>query len=107
MCLLANLNPFVKADQPVHCLRENIYGQWEFKVSKETSAVNLFESTEVCTHLRPNHVQIINKDHDFKFESFDKWKVTLDNDYKATAQICKEENACEAAINGTWSTIYD
>ena len=31
-CLLFNLNPFteVKADQPVHCLRESIFGVWNF-----------------------------------------------------------------------------
>lgn len=25
----------VKADQPVHCLRQDIYGEWTFKVSKD------------------------------------------------------------------------
>ena len=26
----------VAADQPVHCLREQIFGVWNFKVHKET-----------------------------------------------------------------------
>ena len=36
--LVSNLNPFggpteVKADQPVHCVMENVKGTWEFHVS--------------------------------------------------------------------------
>ena len=38
-CLLYNINPFeaetVKADQPVHCLREQLFGVWNFHVSKD------------------------------------------------------------------------
>ena len=43
-CLLDNWNPFtgVRADQPVHCLREQTFGVWNFKVHKETQQVNLF-----------------------------------------------------------------
>lgn len=33
----------VKADQPVHCLRQDIYGDWTFKVGKEAEVVDLFE----------------------------------------------------------------
>ena len=40
-CLVSNLNPFavsdvVKADQPVHCLRESLFGNWKFHVSADT-----------------------------------------------------------------------
>ena len=57
-CLLYNLNPFdvVKADQPVHCLRENMYGIWNFHTSKVQENVNLFEINEVCSHSLPNKV---------------------------------------------------
>ena len=40
----------VLADQPSHCLREKIYGMWEFHVSKDVENINLFETSEVCTH---------------------------------------------------------
>jgi hypothetical protein len=50
----------VKADQPVHCLRQSIYGEWTFYVSKEKSAVNLFEVADVCTHNMPNGIQVIS-----------------------------------------------
>ena len=39
-CLIANLSlsdtiNIVRADQPVHCLREDFFGEWIFKVSKD------------------------------------------------------------------------
>ena len=40
----------VKSDQPVHCLGQEINGEWNFHISKETQAVNLYETNEVCTH---------------------------------------------------------
>lgn len=59
-CLLYNLNPFdqahVKADQPVHCLREAMFGVWNFHVSKDKGKVNLFETNQVCSHEIPNKV---------------------------------------------------
>jgi len=37
MCLVNNLQPeditFVRADQPVHCLRGQVYGVWNFHVN--------------------------------------------------------------------------
>lgn len=57
----------VRADQPVHCLRQDIYGDWTFKVSKEPEVIDLFEQSAVCTHSLPNRVQIITPKHDFSF----------------------------------------
>jgi hypothetical protein len=39
--LLLNL---VKADQPVHCLRESFFGEWNFKVSNDSQTLNLFDT---------------------------------------------------------------
>ena len=61
--LLAFILNEVYADAPVHCLRENIYGTWEFHVTKDISTVNLFEMKEVCTHSMPNKYQFISADH--------------------------------------------
>jgi hypothetical protein len=59
-CLVSNINPYsedvVKADQPVHCLREQLFGMWKFHVSGDTQTVNLFDSQELCTHRVPNKV---------------------------------------------------
>ena len=44
-CLVYNMNPSqfsVKADQPVHCLKDDAFGEWDFHVSKDIQQVNLF-----------------------------------------------------------------
>ena len=63
--VIAALMGLAMADQPVNCLREKIYGIWDFSISKDLQSVNLFQSREVCTHAQPNKVQLITKD--FKF----------------------------------------
>ena len=58
--------------------------------------------------MRPNHIQIMSKDHQFKFATEDVWKLTLADGYKASAKYCPGGKACEqSAVQGTWSTIYD
>jgi hypothetical protein len=36
LLLLSSSHDSVRADQPVHCLRENMYGLWDFHVSTDT-----------------------------------------------------------------------
>jgi hypothetical protein len=67
LLLLSSSHHSVRADQPVHCLRENMYGLWDFHVSTDTQNVNLFDRKEVCTHNVPNGLQFINKDYKFQF----------------------------------------
>lgn len=55
-CLLNNQNPFVKADQPVHCLADDIFGEWEFSVDAKPETINVFAVKDVCTHTFPNKV---------------------------------------------------
>lgn len=65
LLLMSSSHNSVRADQPVHCLRENMYGVWDFHVSTDTQTVNLFNQKEVCTHNVPNGLQFINKDYKF------------------------------------------
>ena len=44
----------VKSDQPVHCIRGQVYGTWNFYVSTNIEQVNLFDTQQVCTHMIPN-----------------------------------------------------
>lgn len=67
----------VRADQPVHCTRDDAYGVWDFHVNTEVNTINLFEVDEVCTHKTPNHVQIVSKTHQFKFDKEELWKVNF------------------------------
>ena len=48
--VLGLLLGLTRADQPVHCLRENIIGDWKFHVTKDAKMVNLFETKDICTH---------------------------------------------------------
>lgn len=86
-CLLLNLNPFnqVAADQPVHCLKDDVFGTWDFHISQQTDVVNLFQTNEVCTHMLPNKVQIISADHKFSMANQDIWRMQLLDGYKAAA----------------------
>jgi hypothetical protein len=117
-CLLANINPFnneekgafVAADQPVHCIREELFGIWNFHVSADKSNINLFDTKELCTHSVPNKIQLVNKGHNFSFASEDTYRINLIEGYKAEAVFCKggDKGHCEKKIiNGKWTAIYD
>ena len=114
-CLLANINPFnndvtVRADQPVHCIREELFGIWNFHVSSDKSNINLFDTKELCTHTVPNKIQLVNKAHDFSFASEDMYRINLIEGYKAEAVFCKggsKTNCDKKVINGKWTAIYD
>ena len=45
LALVNNLSmeQVAKADQPVHCLKDDAFGTWDFHVSQDTQKVNLFE----------------------------------------------------------------
>ena len=106
LALLGNLSQdsvfkTARADQPVHCLRDDAFGVWNFHVSKQTEVVNLFQTDEVCTHALPNKVQIVSGSHKFAFGESDTWKVKLMDNYKV------EASHGQSTVQGTWSTIYD
>ena len=112
-CLLANLSlsdtqNIVRADQPVHCLREELFGEWIFKVTKDKQTVSLFETEQICSHTIPNKVQLVSKAHKFDFDASDSYKVNILKDFKAEALFCKDGKDCEKQlIKGKWSMIYD
>ena len=56
---------FVRADQPVHCLKDDVFGTWDFHVNSQPETVNLFHTDEVCTHQQPNKVQILSSKQHF------------------------------------------
>ena len=98
----------VKADQPVHCLRQDIYGEWTFKVSKEADVVDLFEQSNVCSHNMPNGVQVITPKYEFKFAQADTIKVNLNDNYQAQATFCGDDKCSQGqSVAGKWTTIYD
>lgn len=102
VALLYNLSvEQVLADQPVHCLKDDAFGEWDFHVSQNVDTVDLFQTQEVCTHRTPNIIQIVSGDHSFKFEKEDVWRVKFLDNFKA------EASKGEGTVSGTWSTVYD
>ena len=98
----------VKADQPAHCIRGQVYGVWNFHVNQVAQEVNLFKVDEVCTHMLPNKLQLISKDHQWKFEKDDIWRVKLMDKYQAEATFCQGGTKCSSThVSGTWSPVYD
>ena len=104
----------IKADQPVHCLRENVVGDWKFHVSKDNQMVNLFEINDICTHKLPNGLQLISQSHNFSFENQDIVNLSLNDDLSVSAFYCESGTACDkpdpqksTLIKGKWTTVYD
>ena len=98
----------VSADQPVHCLRGQIYGEWLFTLS-ETQTIDLHTINEVCTHKRPNLLQFISHDHEWQFSPVTStYRITLQEENAIEAHLCDADGEnCGESIGGFWSTIYD
>lgn len=82
-------------------MKDDAFGVWDFHVSKDIENVDIFNTNEICTHKRPNHVQIISADHQFAFKNEEVYRVKLLDGYKVEAQVGG------SAVQGTWSTVYD
>jgi hypothetical protein len=74
-----------RADQPVHCVTDDIIGTWHFHVSNEVQFVNLFKTKEVCAHNIPNKFMVINKSYNFSFAQESLWQVQLMDGHKVKA----------------------
>lgn len=75
----------LRADQPVSCLGQ-AEGAWNFHISAEIQNINLYDSSEICTHKLPNKLQILNQYDNFKFDKEEVWQVSLNQDMTATVQ---------------------
>ena len=53
---MLTIEDVARADQPVHCLKDDVFGTWDFHVNAQVNTVNLFQTKEVCTHQLPNKV---------------------------------------------------
>jgi hypothetical protein len=98
----------VKADQPYRCVTETAKGTWDFHVSAEKQTINLFESNEACSHNLPNKVQVVDPNFKFYFEKEKIWRVTLGDNFSATAIKCDSADNCKGEkFTGTWSNVDD
>ena len=77
-------------------------------MNKASENVNLFKVDEVCTHRLPNKLQVINKDHQWKFDKDDVWRVKLMDKFQAEAVFCEGGKNCQDKhVSGSWSPVYD
>eukprot|EP00347_Sterkiella_histriomuscorum_P015978 403354969 len=94
----------VLADQPVHCLREQILGKWEFFITNDAQKVDILNSDTVCTHKLPNRLQIVKEGAQFSFpdSTYTKYEANLkDQDHEAELKVNGQ------VIKATWSMLYD
>lgn len=62
----------------------------------------------MCTHHQPNGLQVIQPGFNYQFQSEKIWRVTLGDNYLASAKECEAPGKCEGVeISGTWTNIYD
>lgn len=102
---LFTLAGLATADQPVHCLKNDVLGDWVFTASRDQFLPDIFSSHSVCTHELPNKVQVIEAGHNFSIagETYE-IEVTL-----------MDQNRCQGRIAGRsfttqeceWTMMYD
>lgn len=92
------LNVYVRSDLPVHCLVNEIEGEWIIRIDKVTFDPNLQDSKTTCGHGFPNRVDNILGDIDYSFENYYDLTITLDKFYNV------HENGEKV---GSWTPVYD
>lgn len=89
----------IKADLPVHCLRENVIGPWTLRISKKQFSPSLEdEKFTSCGHGFPNKVVNLDNDSDLNIPDYHDVIVDLAKDFKVY-----EDNK----EVGNWSFVYD
>jgi C1A family cysteine protease len=92
------LNENVKCDLPVHCVVNEIEGEWIMRINKETFSPSLQDMRTTCGHGFPNRVDNSVGDYDYKFDNYYDINVTLDKSYNV------HENGQKV---GYWTPVYD
>jgi hypothetical protein len=91
-------NIYVKTDLPVHCLVNEIEGEWVIRINKEKFDPSLSDMRTTCGHGFPNRVDNTIGDSDYSFKDYNDVYMTLDKFYNV------HENGQKV---GNWTPIYD
>ena len=90
------------ADLPSHCLKWQVLGTWDFKMSTLTA-----HSSPLCGHTQPDDIiTVYEQNLSYLNPGFDVVKTgnfTLKSNYSSDAELCLE-GSCETA---TWTMVYD
>lgn len=95
--ILININI---CDLPVNCKREQIEGEWTFRINKEKFNPDLKDHRTSCGHGFPDKVEITVGDINFSFEDYEDIKIKLGSDYKVY------EIGSDIPV-GNWTPVYD
>lgn len=90
----------VYCDLPVHCKREQIEGEWTFRINKDIFNPDLNDYKTSCGHGFPDKIEKIVGDINYSFEEYHDVKMRLGSDYKVY-DINSEKSV------GSWTPVYD
>lgn len=89
----------IKCDLPVHCKREQIAGEWVFRIENTKFDAKMFDQKTTCGHGFPDKIEQTVGDVDFSFDEFNDVELSLNNDYTITDKSGQKV--------GSWTTVYD
>lgn len=90
----------IKSDLPVHCKREQIEGEWIFRINSDVFNPDINDFKTTCGHGFPDKIEKMVGDVNYSFESFHDITLILTKDYKIY-----EHNSSSQV--GKWTPIYD
>ncbi len=84
----------VSADLPIHCVRTQVAGTWEFSLSPASS-----DTPDLCGYRQPDKSKHhLDGSYTYVLDAANKLKVDLDTSSRALATVWG---------NGTWTMVYD
>jgi len=93
---------FAFCDLPVHCKREQIEGEWTFRINKDKFNPEINDYKTSCGHGFPDKIETNVGDINFSFENYNEIKIKLGSDYKVY-----ETNTNSDFPVGNWTPVYD
>ncbi len=90
----------IKTDLPIHCKREEIEGEWIFRINKDSFEPNLADYRSTCGHGFPDKIEKLESDINYSFDNFMDVPIFLGKDYKIYDPISNQ-------LKGKWTPVYD
>lgn len=90
----------INCDLPVHCKREQIEGEWIFRINNDIFNPDLNEYKTTCGHGFPDRIEKNVGDINYSFDNYRDVNISLGKDYK----IYEKGSSIPS---GNWTPIYD
>jgi hypothetical protein len=84
----------------VHCKREEIEGEWVFRINNDLFNPSLADYRSTCGHGFPDKIEKLEADINFAFDDFRDLRIFLGKDYKIYDPVSNE-------VKGKWTPVYD